>query len=153
MEEKTFEELCTEHEEITAKIEGLGEEDQDNEEQRIQDEIRELEKRHQEQIKELKKRHLDLCQRKKDKEAETRELFSKLDTLQPLLDERRRAMMLKFQEVEDQRRRLENQRKRKMDRNGDGDRDAATLEDLLKENQEDEEPANLVGQHTYILHT
>ena len=55
--------------EITAKLEGLGEEDLEI----------------QEQIKELEKRLLDLCKRKEDKEAEAKELFEKLDTLNPLL--------------------------------------------------------------------
>ena len=153
MEEKTYEELVDMHKEITAKLEGLGEEDLEKEEQEIQEQIRELEKR-----------LLDLCKRKVDKEAETKLLFSKLDTLNPLLARMRRAMVLKLEkdgeEAEDRNKKNED-RKRRMDPDGDGDgdrdgdgdgdgdRDAATLE----ENPEDDEPANLVGQHTYILHT
>ena len=163
MEEKTYEELVDMHKEITAKLEGLGEEDLEKQEQEIQ-----------EQIKELEKRLLDLCKRKVDKEAETKLLFEKLDTLNPMLAVMRRSMILQLQmdadekilklqkdgeEAEDRNKKNED-RKRKMDPDGDGDgdrdgdgdgdgdRDAATLE----ENPEDDEPANLVGQHTYISH-
>ena len=44
MEEKTYEELVDLHKEITAKIEGLAEEDLEKEKQEIQDQIKELEK-------------------------------------------------------------------------------------------------------------
>ena len=133
MEEKTYEELLDLNKEITAKLEVLAEEDLEN-----PDEI-------QEQIKELEKRYLDLCKRKNDKEQETKELFEKLDTLNPLLAEKRRTLMQKLQndeeEAEDRNRKIED-RKRKMD----GSLDPATL----AENPEDD--ANLVGQQIHILH-
>ena len=128
MEEKTYEELLDLHKEITAKLEVLAEEDLEN-----PDEI-------QEQINELQKRYLDLCKRKDDKEQETKELFEKLDTLNPLLAEKRRTLMQKQEEADDRNRKIED-RKRKME-----GLDPATLE----KNSEDDE--NLVGQLIHILH-
>ena len=86
MEEKTYEELVEMHKEITAKLEGLDEEDLEKQEEEIQ-----------EQMKELENRYEDLCKRKKVREAEAKGLFEKLDTLNPLLTVMRRTMILKLE--------------------------------------------------------
>ena len=137
MEEKTYEELVDMHKEITNKIQGLGAEDLERQKQEIQEQIRELEKR-----------HLDLCMRKEDKEAETKELFEKLEEVNSLLAVMRRTMMLKLRtdgEDADERMRKNHEIKRKLSFAGHGD---AQRDETLAEAAED----NLVGQHIDILH-
>ena len=84
MEEKTYEELVDMHKDITAKLEGLDQEDLEKQEKEIQ-----------EQMKELENRYRYRCKRKKARDAEADGLFEKLETLNPLLTVMRRTMILK----------------------------------------------------------
>lgn len=132
MEKKTFDELVDRHKEITAKLEDGSKEDL--EDQRI--EI-------QEQMGELENRYKDICQRKRDKEVETKKLYTEMKTIHLELTKRRREMVeyleREEEEAEDRLRRISQ---------GQEDRQHSNLEENAEELEldRDDESENLVKE-------
>ena len=120
MEKKTFEELVDRHKEITAKLEDGSKEDL--EDQRIEV---------QEQMGELENRYKDICQRKRDKEVETKKLLKEMKTIHLDLRKRRREMVEYLEREEEE------------------------AEDRLRrinQGQEDGQHSNLDGHNYYICY-
>ena len=118
MEEKTFDELVDRHKEITAKLEDGSKVDLENQKLELQ-----------EQMGELENRYKEICQRKRDKEVETKKLYEEMKTIHLELRKRRRETVeylgREEEEAEDRLRRI-------------------------NQAQDDGQHSNLVGHNYYI---